>query len=120
MSKLTEGTKVVVVKDGELVQGTVKSVYDVIGMAIVDFGESMCEKVQIDKIAIADASTEKDETPTPVEKSEITITRDEFDEKCLKIAIALGRSEDPVIGLTYSLAYAKLRKVLFKDEDPEK
>ena len=97
MSKLTMGCKVFVINDNHTIRkGTLKGIYDSVGIAVVDFddNEGTFEKVKLDKIGIVEeteAPTEKERPSAPVEKSEITITQIEFMNTTSKIIADIAR-----------------------------
>lgn len=125
MSKLTMGCKVFVINDDHtLRKGTLKRIYDSVNIAVVDFddNEGAFEKVSLDKLGIleekTETTTEKERPSAPVEKSEITITPDEFRDICSKMVAKDFKSYDSIVALTITIAYSKLHRALFF-EDPE-
>lgn len=124
MSKLTMGCKVFVINDNHTVRkGTLKGIYDSVGIAVVDFddNEGTFEKVKLDKIGIVEeteAPTEKERPSAPVEKSEITITSEDFRATIAKIIAEESKTCHPAVAMTLTIGFVKLHKALFT-EDPE-
>ncbi len=116
MSKISKGTKVVVVDEkNELRPGVVRDVYECLGIAIVDFGEGVYKKVTLDTIAVA--PEEKNEpSNAPFEKSEITITPEAFRSMCAKITAEIFLKSDMKIHSEILEAFVKLHIALFDNE----
>ena len=93
--KINEGDRVGVVSNGEIKKGVVMSVYSDLDYAIVKFEDGV-SKVMLHNIGLI--PEEKDQAPKetkrPVEKSEITITPEEFEKigvkVCTKLATKFG------------------------------
>lgn len=113
---LTKGQKIVVVEDNELKHGTIRDLYEKVGIAIVDFGEGLYKKVHIDKIAICDEKTA--EIDKPVEKSEITITPSEFMEITTNVIGKLAHEVDYPIEFmgACSILLGRIHKALFIED----
>lgn len=114
MKTFEPGTRVVVI-DGdtnELRRGVIQVVYAVCKTAIVKFDDGNIEKVEFDCLGFEPEPAEPTE---PVEKSEITITSDEF--KHMTVDVALKMTEDtPLVGLVLMAFSAELYKALFIGE----
>lgn len=119
MSKFEIDQKVLVVEDNELKPGTIRSLYETLGIAIVDFGEAEYKKVKIDNIAIEHESEKDAESNEPIERAEITITPNEFKEIASKVAseVMLTMNKPIEVIGDYAVIVAKLQLALFV-EDP--
>lgn len=124
MSKLTMDCKVFVINDNHTIRkGTLKGIYDSVGIAVVDFddNEGTFEKVKLDKIGIVEETevpTEKERPSAPVEKSEITITPEEFRDKAIDIIFKVTDGRHSLVADVLTCGFAKLSNALFI-EDPE-
>lgn len=118
MSEFKPGVRVVVI-DGDthkIRKGVINTVYPSIKIAIVKFDDGNVEKVDFDYLGIESETEVQEEKPTePVEKSEITITPNEF-RKISVTLIAEETKEMPIIvGVAFSQFCAKLYEALFLD-----
>lgn len=120
MSKLKEGVRVVVIdrNTNEIKKGVIDKAYFEMEIAIVKFDDGNVEKVPYEHLHI-EPENDVQETTEPVEKSEITITPDEF----LNISShVIGEITDKlednsgVIGLTMMVFAAELHNRLFRSE----
>lgn len=119
MSKITEGTRVVVIEDGELKKGVVTNVYHFSDIAIVAFDDESYSKVPLSQLAIEPvAEPDKNQEPTepsePVEKSEITITPEAFREISMRTVFEMTKDK-PIVGLALTMFSAELHRALFYD-----
>jgi hypothetical protein len=117
MNLLKCGDNVVVIEDGELRNGVIKTVFDMITppMYAVEFEDGI-EKVPFNRVAPAPKTeTPEEQKREPVFKSEITITPDEFQEISCRV-VAEETKDNIFIGLTFSTILAKIHKALFLDE----
>lgn len=106
---------VIAVKDGQVCRGTVKNVYERLNVAIVDFGEGL-EKVSLDRLALdREAVAQGEPKRKRVEKSEITITPDEFEDIAIDVVAELAKDQ-PILGVAFTMFSAKLARALFTDE----
>lgn len=117
MGKFKPGVRVVVIDENhELRKGIIKEVYPEIYTAIVKFDDGNVEKVGFNYLGIDPETKVQEEKPTePVEKSEITITPDEFRKIGVNTMVALSK-DDLVVGLVLSVFMGKLHEALFCDE----
>lgn len=73
------GDKVVTVKDGELRKGVIKTFYPINPpVFVIKFEDGSVEKVLYNAVAPAPEADPPEEVNKPVEKSEVTITPDDF------------------------------------------
>ena len=121
MSKFKEGTRVLAIVDSEMKRGVISSFYDVLGVAVVQFDDNSVGKVKISDLAISheEERRQEPEKPTePVEKSEITITPDEFKKIASKVVMKnvkqMGEGGG-LLGLTFTIFVAELHRALFFD-----
>ena len=125
MSKLTKDCRVFVIADNHAMRkGTLKGIYEGVNTAVVDFDDNneVFEKVKLDSIGIleeeTETTTEKDTPSAPIEKPEITITPDEFRDKCVEVVVEVAKNGNPIIGMALTAGFAELARALFF-EDPE-
>lgn len=122
MSKFKPGFRVVVI-DGdtrEIRKGVINATYEEVEIAIVKFDDGNVEKVGFDYLGIEPETKVQEEKPTePVEKSEITITPDEFKKIATKVVVEnikkMGEGGG-VLGLTFTFFVAELHRTLFIEE----
>ena len=117
MSKFKPGIRVVIEEDNstEVKNGTVKSVFEELSTAIVEIDEGECEKIPFDKMSIPQRVEETpDDTPRqPVEKTEVTITPEEFKRITTEIVVKESLEGGPIISICGALLCAKIHKALF-------
>lgn len=117
--KFREGEKVAVIRDNILKVGVIRNMYADLKdpIAVVEFEDNEIVKVPVEDIAPYD-QVKEDNIEEPVEKTEITITPEEFHdittniiaEECCNMGI-LGYN----ISLAISLIMSKIHKALFID-----
>jgi hypothetical protein len=119
--RFTEGAKVITIEDNKIKKGVIKSLYDTMSIAIVKFEDGSVGKIEISKLALDqdEKKHEEPEKPTEsVEKSEITITPEEF--RNIAVGVVVKETKDNVIvGLVLTRLIAKLHKALFFDNEGE-
>lgn len=121
MSKFRTGLRVVVI-DGdthEIRKGVINASYEDVEIAIVKFDDGNVEKVGFDYLGIEPETKVQEEKPTePVEKSEITITPNEFKKIASKVVMKnvkeMGEGGG-LLGLTFTIFVAELHRALFFD-----
>lgn len=114
MIKFKPGERVVVIQENnELVNGTVKNAVDEIEIAIVNLDDSRVVKVGYSDIGKI-KEQRKQASTKPAEKSEITITPDEFRKLAVKLA-ATEFDDSPGLAILVSMFLAKLHEALFID-----
>ena len=122
------GDRVMAIQNSKARYGTIRTIggnaYETI--AIVKFetekpGEYELEKIKVSDLILVEETeakeTEAKETE-PVEKSEITITPDEFREIGVKVITKLTATK-PIVGLAFTAFLAELHKALFFGEVSE-
>ena len=113
MSRFNVGDRVAVVMDDNIVEGKITKLYDELNVAIVTL-----DTEDVVKVNFSDMSTireEKAETvKEPVEKSEITITPEEFSNIACKVIAE--NTDSLILGLEIANVMAKLHEALFVDE----
>lgn len=117
--KFREGEKVAVIRDNILKVGVIRNMYVDLKdpIAVVEFEDNEIVKVPVEDIAPYD-QVKEDNIEEPVEKTEITITPEEFHdittniiaEECRNMGI-LGYH----VSLAISLIMSKIHKALFID-----
>lgn len=108
------GDKVVTIKDGELRKGVVKNFYPMVTPPIfaIEFEDGTVEKVPYNNVAPEPKTETPEEKNDPVEKSEITITPDEFREITCRV-IAENTKEHKIVGLAFASIMGKIHRALF-------
>ena len=119
MIKLNIGDRVVMIEHNQIRKGIIKQTYDTFpDIVIVAFDDSV-EKVPVEKLALEPKSeTQAEQKREPVEKSEITITPDEFRNTGVNLIVKLT-AEKPTVGLAFTAFLAELHKALFFGEASE-
>lgn len=111
MSKFTEGTRVVVI-DNRIRKGVIDHLYDDLEIAIVKFEDGEVDKVRYRYITV-DVENQEEETTEPLEKSEITITPDEFREIASKACAKVVSKGGPASILLAGVLLAEIHDALF-------
>ena len=121
MSKFEKGVRVVVIDADtrEIRKGVINASYEDLEIAIVKFDDGNVEKVAFNYLGIEPETKVQEEKPTePVEKSEITITPDEFKKIASKVVMRnvekMGEGGG-LIGLSFTIFSAELHRALFFD-----
>lgn len=119
------GDRVMTIQNSKPRYGTIRTLSDnsYETIAIVDFKADTPNECELQKVKVSDlilventeAEAKKSES---VEKSEITITPDEFKSIGLSIITKLT-IEKPTVGLAFTIFLAELYKALFFDEVSE-
>lgn len=127
MSKFLYGTRVAFIgENNELKEGTVKEAYDDLKVATVLIDNGDLVKTRFTDLAILPEKVTQDEKPAeettettaPIEKSEITITPDEFREKSVKVLSKLSKEiGEPMLPMVGIAIISKVHKALFLDEE---
>lgn len=121
INKFNPDTRVGVLENGDIRKGTIKKVHNEFEIAIVEFEDGNVEKVHFSKLGLLSEEKVQDnqDPKEPVEKSEITITPEEFKKITSKViakeAVKMGPAKGLLI-LTITLIMAEIHKVLFYDE----
>ena len=122
--KMSIGDRVVMIDNHELRRGTIINMYVDIPtpILVVEFDDGEIEKVYPKDVALEpknevkeDQEVKEEKTSKSVEKSEITITPDEFEKIYSKVAFEFARGNLEV-GLMLSFLGANLHVALFVDE----
>lgn len=121
MSKFKPGLRVVVI-DGdthEVRKGVINASYEGVEVAIVKFDDGNVEKVSFDYLGVEPETKVQEEKPTePVEKSEITITPDEFKKIATDVVareVEKMEKGGGLLGITFTIFVAELHRALFFD-----
>ena len=120
MSKIKENMKVIVIGENNKIEnGTVKTVYEKLGTAIVELDDGYIIKVRLIDLGIPETSEpvediKEEPKREPVEKSEITITPEEFRNIGVDV-IKKQAKKNPMIVLPFTVFLAELHKALFFD-----
>ena len=111
MSKVKVGDRVIVIDNNELKKATVKNIY--VNVAIIEYDDGYLDKKRIDDLAPEPVQEIPEEKPTePVEKSEVTITRDEYRKIGIDVLTKLSKDE-PMMGLLGIAVIGEIERKLF-------
>ena len=118
MSKFKVGMKVNFIRENEMLTGVIENVFDNTNIAIVSIPDDAHYKVRFEEMAIApEPELKTEEKPIePVEKSEITITPNEFMEICLDTVMDETKGRLLAIALLFTDFCSKLHERLFIGE----
>lgn len=116
MKNFEIGQKVIVIQNNEMRKGKIEEVYGDLGLAIVMFEDSNIEKVPISRLAIAPVEDEP-KNSKPGEKSEITITPDEFKKIASDLIANESKKGGVAIIMVGSILMARLHTKLFSEAD---
>jgi hypothetical protein len=107
------GDKIVSIKDGELRKGVIKNFYPMVTPPVfaVEFEDGSVEKVLYNNVA-KEPETETQEENEPIQKSEITITPDEFQEIACRVIIETSRNNTRAAS-AFTRLIGRLHKALF-------
>ena len=123
MSRFKEDMEIGVLLDNQIKEGVIVSVYNPISTAIVRLTTGEVVKASFETLVIpakkeGPEPVEKEKTEEPVEKSEITITPEEFRKIACKVIAEDEKELDlPLLTLTFTIFVAKLPKALFYDNE---
>lgn len=114
--KMSIGDRVVMIENHELRRGVIRKIYDDIPTPVlmVEFDDGEIEKVYPGDVALEPKAEVKEEKK-PVEKSEITITPEEFREISIDTVMKFTNN-DTIVGLTLTMFCADLHQALFENE----
>ena len=109
------GDRVVTIRNGIVERGVISNVYDQLDTAIVEMDDDTFRKVKLSELGIERDLEEKEKTDKVVEKSEITITPDEFRNISARVIAELP-SELGIAKLGFIAFTATLHNALFYTE----
>ena len=110
------GDKIITIKDGELRKGVIKNFFPINPpVFLIEFEDGTVEKVLYSNVAPEPKTETPEEKIEPVEKSEITITPDEFMSITTRV-IAEETMDRIEVGLAFAPIMAKIHTALFVDE----
>lgn len=122
MNKFKVGARVIVIGDNkEVRKGVIQSLFEEMRLSIVKFDNGDAEKVRFENMYIdpetkaQDEKAQEEKTTEPVEKSEITITPDEFKKICSEAVCKLAIKTEPEILLLGAVIAAEIHIKLFFD-----
>lgn len=117
MNKFKVGVRVIVIGDNQEVRkGVIQSLFEEMRLSIVKFDNGNVEKVRFDNMYIdSETKAPEEKTTKPVEKSEITITPDEFKKICSEAVCKLAIKTKPEILLLGAVIAAEIHRKLFFD-----
>ena len=120
---VTEGARVVFVGDNhKVIRGTVKKVYLDCSVVIVDTDDGETAKVHFSDLGFEEENDVQEEQTEkrPVEKSEITITPEEFAKIASRvIAGEVKKAGSGLLGMAFTIFITKLHKALFFEGDDD-
>ena len=121
--KMSIGDRVVMIENHEIRRGTILNMYVDIPtpILVVEFDDGAIEKVYPKDVALEPKAEVKEdqevkEETKPVEKSEITITPEEFSKIAVDTIIKFTK-DDPIVSLALTVFISELHMALFVDED---
>lgn len=123
--KMSIGDRVVMIENHELRRGTIKNIHAELlrPILIVEFDDGEIEKVLADDVALEpktevkeDQEVKEEKTSKPVEKSEITITPDEFREISTNLVAEESKQGGAMLMMLGTILMSKLHEALFVDE----
>lgn len=122
---LTIGERVAVIEDNKIINGTIVNIFSEISnpIVVVKTENGSCIKTPIEKVAKLSEERSEEKSEDPIQevkqKTEITITPEEFKEISAKIVFdemkKLG-SDGLMLGMAFTILTAKLHKALFVGE----
>lgn len=113
MKQIDIGDKIVTIRDGELRKGVVKNSYPVNPPVLaIEFEDGTVEKVFSSDVAPEPKTETQKEKIEQIEKSEITITPDEFREIASNI-IAEETKDNYLVGYAFASLIGKIYTALF-------
>ena len=120
MSKFMYDTKVIFVGDDNQVErGSIQKTFDDLKIATVKTEKGELKKIPFDKLGMVpdpvEVEEKKNDSKKLIEKSEITITPDEFMELTVRVIVRLSKSE-PMTAGALSIFSGMLHKALFIEE----
>lgn len=117
MSELKEGVRVIVFDrdTNEIKKGVIDKAYSEMEIAIVKFDDGNIEKVPYEHLHI-ESENDVQETTEPVEKSEITITPEEFQKIAVGVITEESLKGGPLLNAIGTILVSKLHKALFRSE----
>ena len=113
MSNFKEGIRVAIIHDGEILEGKITKLYAPVDIAIVSLDNGDFVKAKLSELAII-KEEKTEEEKEPVEKSEITITPEEF--SAIACKVIAENTDSIVVALSIGEIMAKLHEALFIDE----
>ena len=122
MNKFKVGARVIVIGDNQEVRkGVIQSLFEEMRLSIVKFDDGNVEKVRYENMYIDPETKAQDEkaqekkAPEPIEKSEITITSEEFKDEVANFAADFTIEQSSIkLGMMTTLVGAELAKRLFR------
>lgn len=107
------GDKIVAIKDGELRKGKIKNFYPLNPpVFIIELEDGTVEKIPYSNVAPEPKNETLEEKSEPVEKSEITITPDEFTNIAGRVLFEETKGK-PLVGVMIAPIIGKIRYALF-------
>jgi hypothetical protein len=120
MARFNENDKVITIENGKVREGIVRKDFSVMSppVLLVEFENGSLEKVSFDRVAHAPKPEPQDQKPNePIEKSEITITSEEFKNIGLDLITKMAiETKDFLLGMKLSAFLAMLHTALFNGE----
>lgn len=117
MCKFKDGQKVVFISNNhDVKRGTIINVFEKCRIALVEMDDGSRESVLFSKMGIdVENVSQEEKTNKQVEKSEITITPDEFKNIAKDVVIESVKDINggPMLGIVFAVFVAKLHTALF-------
>lgn len=114
MSKFNVGMRVVVIENNVVRKGVIRTLYESLEMAIVEYDDGNVEKVHFSYLGIeSETNDQEEETTEPLEKSEITITPDEFKKIAVRACAEVSVKGGPATAILSGILVAHIHSALF-------
>ena len=125
MKNLNVGDRVIVIENREIKKGAIKNTYYALGVVIVEFDDGSVAKAPVTNVAFepkaestAESEAQEKREGKPTEKSEITITPDEFRDIAIEV-LSRETADNPLVGVVLTPILVKIGKALFSDKESE-
>ena len=115
MSNLKIGMRVQAINDGELKSGVIINIHDMISTVIIQFDDGTVGKVLSSHIIVED--NQENVKERPLEKSEITITPEEF--SIISCRVIAKNVDNLIEGLKIARIMSKIHAELFFNGEVE-
>ena len=122
MRQLQIGMRVVAIDEstGEIRKGKINSLYGAMKIAVVKFDDGNVEKVPFNRLGVETETKAQEEKSTePEEKSEITITPNEFRDITSQVIakhVKKMGEDGAILTLAFTVLAVELHKALFFDQ----
>ena len=118
MRKFNIGDKVIVIENGQIKNGVIKSIYDELSLLLVAFEDGDVKKCHYNEVAPAPVETSKNE---PEKNPEITISENEFRDIGLNLItdLTVDKTISVIDGIKATIVLSLIARKLFGKESNE-